>query len=185
MRNMFRYCSNKDNDDYLMIDIRGDFGNLIMEDIPQNIQKEIRQAFLDFFQYQKENESKVLETVALRKDSVLGQFILSSSDLFFNDDNYISYEKVVNAYNIAVFENDDKMANKILPLFKNRMSGMKEEFSDFPEKVISYISRNADFYHHLKSKDNIFQYLVYEDGIYQRKNLKLNEKINCKTLGEI
>lgn len=181
MEHIFRYSTNKDNEDYLMVDVRKGFDYLFTVDsIPKEIKKEAEQAFLGFFQYEKENQDIFLESVALRKDSALGQFILSNPNLCFNEDDYISYDKIVNAYNVAVFENDDKMANKILPLFKSRMSGMKEEFSSFPEKIISYISTNSDFYHHLKSKDNMYQYLVYEDGTYQRKSLIPNHKMKQK-----
>lgn len=180
MEHIFRYSTNKDNEDYLMVNVRKDLDGLFTESIPENIKKETEQIVSIFSQYQKENNDTFFQKIALRKDSVLGKFILSHPEIFFNDDDYISYDKIVNAYNVAVFENDDKMANKILPLFKSRMSGMKEEFSSFPEKVISYISRNFDFYYYLNSKDNVYQYLVYEDGTYQRKSLIPNHKMKQK-----
>ena len=66
-----------------------------------------------------------LKTVAVRKDSFMGRLFLKNTD--FKEEDAISYEDIKNALLIAIFKGENRMSNKISPLFEKEIYGTKEE----------------------------------------------------------
>lgn len=179
MSSKMHYRSVEENKDYMLVDVK--FGIAYMtgkDDIEKDVYSELQSIYFKLFQFEKENNIGYnKESIAIRKDSLVGQYILSHSELWINDDEQVTYDKVVNAYNVATFEDNTKMANKILPLFKGRVSGSRDELGDVCSLfVLDYILSNGDFKEYLKKKDGTVEnqekhYIVYEDGEYSRRIL--------------
>lgn len=179
MSSKMHYRSVEENKDYMLVDVK--FGIAYMtgkDDIEKDVYSELQSIYFKLFQFEKENNIGYnKESIAIRKDSLVGQYILSHSELWINDDEQVTYDKIVNAYNVATFEDNTKMANKILPLFKGRVSGSRDELGDVCSLfVLDYILSNGDFKEYLKKKDGTVEnqekhYIVYEDGEYSRRIL--------------
>lgn len=194
---MVSFKSNKDNDEYIMIDVLTGIGVLLANRdkylVSDDVFNEISDIYFTAFdrEVRKELKWNDIGTIALRKDSLLGQYLINNADdvKIQNMDLYISYEKVVNALNIAMFENDCKISNKILPLFKEQISGIKDELETYCSRnVIEYILKNNDFKTYIEKYNGEYkpdEYIVYEEGEIFRKDLvnsknKLKEKTSDK-----
>ncbi len=174
MQSKVRYKSVKTNDEYITIPVKINGLSLFLVDderVSQEVYRELQSVYFGILNFEKEQCIYVRDDIALRKDSVLGHFVLSHPENFINDDTDVTYKKVVDALSVATFEDNNKMFNKILPLFKNRISGRKEELADVCDlKVLNYILENGNFEEFLNRHDGIEElpkkYVVYEDGKY-------------------
>lgn len=157
------------NKDYLMINVKLHVGALIFrEDLDEEISKEIKAIYFGLFTYEKNTSKSYLrEDVAVKKDSTLGSWLLENCE---NADDFITFNKVTNAMNIAIMEENIKMSNKIMPLFKRQVEGKKDEFKDENPTVINYILNNPSLEDFLGINDDK-EFLVYEDGTFDKRKL--------------
>lgn len=192
MSSKMHYRSVEENKDYMLVDVKFDIACMtIKEDIEKDVYSELQSIYFKLFQFERENKrSYIQEPIAIRKDSLVGQYILSHPEICINEDFDVTYDKIVNAYSVATFEDNTKMANKILPLFKGRISGSRDELGEVCSLVVlDYILSNGDFKEYLKKKDGILntqskEYYVYEDGSYSRRALD-SEKGKAKVKSSV
>ena len=181
----YYYRSLKENPDYIVLGNRDDFFELISERrILENTQVEDMIKTMYYSLYLFEQESKLgyvdLEFV-IRKDSFLGMFMLNNPDMFIDDANYISYDKVIGSYLISSYQEQSKMNNKIFRLLKERKTGTKQELmSEHSEYVLDYILENSDYNMYLRKLDEKVidtnkKYIVYEDDYYSIRNFENNK----------
>lgn len=185
MSSKIHYKSVEENKDYMLVNVKTDLAYMTMkEDIEDDVYKELQSIFFGLVSYEHDNNiGYIKEPIAIKKDSIIGRYILCHPESFVNDDTEVTYDKIVNAYDVATFEDNTKMANKILPLFKGRVSGSRDELGDVCSLVVlDYILDNGDFKEYLRKKDGEYrnrEYYVYEDGRYSRRFLSA-EKRNVK-----
>lgn len=183
----YYYRSLKEDENYIVLGHKEDFFSLMSDKkITENTQVEemIKTMYYSLYLFEQESRLGYINLEFLiRKDSFLGMFMLDNPDTFINDDNYISYDKVVGAYLISSYQEQSKMNNKIFRLLKDRKSGTKEELlKEHSEYVLDYILENPSYDSFLRKKDNKIvstnkKYIVYEDDFYSVKSF---EKINVK-----
>ena len=180
---MLNFKTHIDNKNYLLFDGIITLSCLMADDeIPDNIKNIAGTIFSDIFEYERNNRLEHISDIAIRKDSILGKFLIerASEFKFCNKDLIVSYEKVVNAFNIAIYENN-AIAKEILPLFRNKVSGIKEKLQkEYGFEIIEYILNNDDFYYYLEvieGKYNPQEYFVYENGIISKRILLEDLKI--------
>lgn len=188
---MIKFSDNKDNSEYLMINRSLGIGILLVSEItPIAVYNELSQMYFNSHQFEsKLPENKVMkntraDNIAFRKDSLLGIWLLENYDQekIIYENQFVYYEKVVNALNIALYENND-IADKIMPLFQTRLTGSKKELiKQYEEEVIDYILTHDNFYEWInKDERESVEYIVFENGEYSKKKLstgKVLEKIN-------
>lgn len=180
---MLKFKTHIDNKDYLLFDGIITLSCLMADDeIPNNIKNIAGNIFSNIFEYENKNRFEHISDIAIRKDSILGKFLIEKATefKFCNEDLVVYYEKVVNAFNIAVYENND-IAKEILPLFRNKVSGIKEPLQkEYGFEIIEYILNNDDFYYYLKVTEGEYhpqEYFVYENGTISKKILLEDSKI--------
>ena len=187
MQSKVHYKSVKTNDEYITIPVKRTGLSLFLIDderVNSDVYKELQSVYYGILNFEKEQGIYINDDISIKKSSLLGSFILSHPESFINDDTDVTYKKIVNAYSVATFEDNTKMANKILPLFKGRISGRKEELADVCDlKVLDFILKNGDFDEYLNNLDGKEKtprrYIVYEDGKYFFGDLA-KEKQNVK-----
>lgn len=175
------YSTNQDNEDYLMVSVKEDFLKLLLlENIPKDIKELMSNMCYELARYELDQGLEYQkEKVALRKDSPLGSYILTHPEIFHNEEEDINYSKVVEAYQIALFDEKEKMCNKLGILFRGGFAENGENFSTIPANVCEYIKNHHDFWYHYHSRKGDYPFLVYEEGSYQRKVLKTS---SCKEI---
>lgn len=73
------------------------------------------------------------------EDSVL-------EDVVEHDESCVMHSDIVNALDIAIFEDNCKMANKLGVLFKKRFTGSTDEFEDkYGSDMLKYVINHNDF----------------------------------------
>lgn len=185
--------TNKENSNYLSIR-RSDIGMILLnsENIPDNISKIVSIMYSHMPTFEKRVTNSYISQICIRKDSELGKYLLNTSDIdvIYEDEN-VSYEKVVNAFNIAIYE-DDFIFDQIYPLFKNQISGKRDELiTKYGKDTIDYILSNPNFQEYLDKKNEYYafsiqnskNYIVYENDEYKVKKLASNtsnQKIKVK-----
>lgn len=146
----------------------------------------------DLNDYARKNNLGYISAVAIRKDSTLGQFLLNhpNRDKYMNRDSLITYNDIVNALNIAMFE-DNEIVSKILPLFKNREHDFIDELAKtYSQDVLDYIVNNKDFGDYLSKIDDpeerkisMYGYVdgkIVQVGNYHVTNDNQEESTNIK-----
>ena len=190
MSSKMHYRSVEENKDYILVDVKFDIARMTMnEDIEKEVYSELQSIYFKLFSYECNNRiGYIKEPIALRKDSIVGRYILSHQEICLDDDTDITYKKIVDAYNVATYSKNLKMANKILPLFMGRISGTRDELGDICNlTVLDYILDNGNFDDYLKKLDGkveniVKEYYVYEDGEYSRRVLAPEiEKVKVKS----
>ena len=189
---MICFESNKDNGDYLMVKpwelACFDMGEEVYASdfVKQKINKLYYTIFPKYSTTPTISFNKDT-TIAIRKDSVIGNWLIDNENHFdlYNKDLDISYVKVVNALNIAIFSDNRKMANKIMPLFINQISGIKNKLSnEYCEEAINYIIENDDFDTFLLKFNGDYEekkVVVYEDGELSHRILsQIGQKVKKK-----
>lgn len=182
-----KFKTNKDNKDYITIN-RMDLPLLavICQDKYVEVSNEALNIFSKLNDFGFKEKKLFLNEFEIRKDSLLGKFFLNNplEDEIINDDLVVDYTKVVNAFNIAVFQNNE-IAIEILSLFQNpkelnqKTSSLERKYG---KETIHFILENNSFEDYLKSlaKEEPKKYFVYEDNQFYYKELK--EKGKVKTL---
>lgn len=164
------YRLNKDNNEYLMLDIKiGAFS--LIKDTPENVSNNVMEIYKKILEYEFQNRTTIFENIAVRKDELICNYILNNTEKYIDAEKYISYDRVISAFYIAVIKDDIKMTNKILPLLKDKVEGKVEELGKYPEYVLDYILKNNDFKEYLNPRKTD-EYYVFEDNQIVRKNLK-------------
>lgn len=170
----------RDNEEYLLLGSKSNVYFLTDTECGE-IQKEMDNLWRAVIDYESKSKDMILDIV-VRKDSLLGKYLLSSSKVE-NLDDVFYYEDVIDALNIAIFENNP-IFKQIIPLFQNQIEGCKDKLSRiYGSEVIEYISKNNDFDVYLKQVNNKYkpnQYLVYENGVLNKKEIIDNSKIKIK-----
>lgn len=171
---MITFKTNKDNDNYIVITR---FELILMTGI-QDIPLEIRNEALDVFSKMIKIEHSIgtIKEIALSKEERLTNFLLSTNlESIRNEDNIVTYNKVINAFNIATFEKNP-ISDAILFLFRGQVKGKKEELTKlYGKEVIEYILENDDFEKYLKKVNGEYtpnEYLVYENQKFVKKVLE-------------
>lgn len=183
----YYYRSLKEDESYIVLGHKEDFFEMISDKrLLENTQVEDMVKTMYYSLYLFGTESKQgyinLEFV-IRKDSVLGMFMLNNPDIFIDDDSYISYDKVVGAYLISAYQEQAKVNNKIFRLLKDRQTGTKQELMEYhSEYVLDYILDNPDYNLFLQNQDGKIirttkKYLVYEDDNYSIKSFENQKEI--------
>lgn len=170
--------SNKDKDSIVLN--CGSLSELMIdENIPRSVLNEISSINLSLFMYKRNTAlSEIGKNITIKSDSQLGNWLILNTDgvNIINEDMYVSYDKIVNALVVATFEDNEKMSNKIMPLFKSRVSGTKEELMELTtEQVIDYILNNPSFDDYLSMVDGIAkneEEFIYDKGAYQKVSSK-------------
>ena len=162
---MINYVSDGENKEYITIR----FMDLItlFDSAEKNVQKLLINLYKPTFQYCTENGEAVVDVdVTISKESELGKYILNNKSIFIDDDDKITYDKVINAFNVSVYKEDIKMSNRLMHLFKGRVEGMRAERSYIDSNVLDYITENGNFKSFLAKEDGVVEnkkQLVYDD----------------------
>ena len=162
---MINYVSNGENKEYITIK----FMDLItlFDSAEKNVQKLLSRLYKPTFQYCTENGEAVVDVeVTISKESELGKYILNSKSIFTDENDMITYDKVINAFNVSVYKEDIKMSNKLMHLFKGRVEGMRDELSYIDTSILDYITENGDYKSFLAKEDGVVEnkkQLVYDD----------------------
>lgn len=186
--------SNIDNDEYIMINIHEllPLAEMIQQNYNDSIEisKEVYNIFNQLHKEVLVNNFGHISHIAIRKDSLLGQFLIKNTDFnkIYNKDLIVSYEKVCNAYLVATYENNCKMANKISIFLKGQIEGTKQELinkeNQNSEEVVNYILKNDNFKLYIEKMNGEYkpkEYIVYENEIFSKKILsKEKQKIKKK-----
>ena len=187
---MIKFSDNKDNREYLMINSKVDLGILLASNItPIFVYNEIQQMYFNLYQFEsKLPENKIMkntraDNIAFRKDSLLGIWLLENYDQekIIYENQFVRYEKVVNALNVALYENN-KISEKIMPLFQERVNGSKKELiKQYEEEVIDYILTHDNFYEWInRDEKEPVEYIVFENGEYCKKKLSTGKVLEKK-----
>lgn len=142
-----KYKSNKNNNDYIIL--MDDIIGLRVQALDRNIPDDIQEEIIDMhYEINMLSKSPTFHKIAIRRDSKFGNWIIQNTDgkTIINDDTYISFNKVCSALLSALDEDEEKVSNKIWYLFKERISGTKEELvSKYDEYVLDYILQHSTF----------------------------------------
>lgn len=166
----YYYSDVKGMEKYISIGTLFDLGYIVVSS--DSLLDEIKESFekLYFDRFVTGNHAIYLYyEILIKKDSDVGNFIINHPELFLNKSMEITYKKITNAYLTAVYDDNSKMANKILPLLKGKICGMKEDLSSkYCESVLDYILNSDDFEEHVfgVNSDKKEKYLLYENGQY-------------------
>lgn len=181
MERLISIRSVPENVDYLLVDVKVGITSITMYDLEVEAYKEMQMMYFKLCEYEENSHSHSSDDIALKKDSIVGRFLLSHPELCINQDEVVTYKKVVDAYNVAVFEDNKIMEKKILPYFKNKICGDRWSLQTKENgDVLDYILKNGNFEKYLDALDDKIQnkeYLVYEDGEYTRKTLGPNFRV--------
>ena len=182
---MVKFRTNVDNDEYITINKSDLMLIVVMDENPQEIKDIANDIFCETLIFQKNNRVPYISEIEIKKDSLLGRYLLENSmtKKIRNEDLYIYYSDVVNAFNIASFENN-KIMHILLGMFRRRIEGSTLDLSDiYGAELIEYISNHKDFNMYLEKLDGTYktkEYIVYEDGEFSKKTLLSKEKQKVK-----
>ena len=140
-----------DNNEYIEIN---KFDIFVLANTIKNkdIEKENQQLLSKVLEYEKLN-NKYLEKIDIRKDSLLGNYILNlPEDKVTNFDDIITFEKITNALNVAVFENDPIAKKLIVPFMKQACNKKDVMIDEYGEEVVNYIISNSNFNMHIQKE---------------------------------
>jgi len=184
---MITYKTNPNNSKYITTNAKFTCTSLFLierdhpleKKMSEELRTEVNQMYSSLFQYEKEKKENVYITdVSILKTSALGKFMIENTDMLqiVNEDELVTYEKVVNAFNVAVFE-DSPLAREILPLFQAQISGTVQKLSKaYNEDMLTYIVEHPSFETYLEIHNGTYEEtpeIVYENGEYKEKKLAL------------
>lgn len=187
---MIRYSIDKVMPEYINMDREGLFYlHVEKKDVFGEVQPEISEMVnsIGIFEYNARESleqigSRFIREFKIRKDSLLGKYLIACTDdkeiVNEIEHEYISFEHIRNALDIAMFNDDSKITNKILTLYQNRCQGSKENLlKKFPyyETTLNYILENYNLDKYLARLDcEQESFVVYEEGNWSIK--KRNEE---------
>ena len=188
-----KFRTNKDNKNYIMVNIEkiDELLSLVVTDtidVPEDIREEathIIRVSSSHNMNQLNNPNSIKE-VAIKKSSNIGQYLLLNTDFenIINEDEYIYYKDIVHALDIAIFEDNCKLSNKISRLFREQARGTKQDLYEiYNPEVVDYIKEHNDFNTYLLKFNGEYQprkYFVYEDNDIVHKKLYKKEKTLIK-----
>lgn len=172
------------DDEYLEYDCLKD--NSSLENVEKEVLKEFVKQDLALLNYSK-TVGKGITKLAVRKDSIIGKYLLSCQDeqRVLNASKYIDYDKIVNAFNIAIFSSDLETSKLIYPLFINKEEGTYKTLSDkYDLTTLNYILDNPSFKTYLKRDDSTSETkyrVVYEDDRCFLKEFRTRTKTLVKS----
>lgn len=178
---MIRYKTHPDNENYILIGIKTNIAMLLFSNrLDGKIEEELEEIYYGSLKYLNYND--FTGDIAIKKDSLLGEYILTEySDS--NEDLNITHEKIRNALDIAMFE-EDEISNLIFPLFKNLVSGKINELEEIYNKdVLEFISKRNDFKLYIDKLTGTYQGrddLIYDNGIFKMNLYEELKKENIK-----
>lgn len=189
---MVKFYKNRDDDNYIMVDAKSISDLLADDDFKMHckVYAEACDVYAMSFNKTLIKTFGYVKEIAIKKDSLLASYLISCADgeRILNCDEYISYDKIVNALSIAMFNDDYKMSNKVFALFKSQVSGTKSELSEkYCLKAIEYILENDDFKTYIDKYNGVYtgrEYIIYEDGQYQQLVLNSHDKVKVKSIEE-
>lgn len=182
------YNEIKENKDYILVGVRFELLTLALQFHELKIHPEIVKIIFDMhhklFEFERQ-EKKYIDYVAIRKDSLIGNYLITHTDgnHVINESRYIDFKKVTDAFNIATLEDNDKMVDLLLPLFKNRENGTFEELEKrYSEELLNYILEHDSLKEYLNEMDGIEsfrekEYIIFENGEYSKRVLKNKAKV--------
>lgn len=167
---MIKFGTYEGDNNYLVIRRTDLVMTIVFEEKSNNEISQVASEILSkLLNYEFENKVRLTGAIAIRKDSILGQFLLNNSDRtkYINRDLLIAYEDITNALNIAIFENNE-IYNEIIPLFRNREQDYYDELSKkYSEDVLNFVINNRNFGRYLSKEDGEHetkvQMYAYED----------------------
>lgn len=165
----------RENDEYVLI--CREVLYYLGQDANSEIIKELKRAIKSISDCEENAKSYGLHIhhLAIKKDSTIGEYLLEKCK---DKDNYITHKHIASALLVAIAEDNVKLSNKIMSLFKSKISGEYRELSEnIPEYLLEYIKENNDYDRYLEEVRNVSdkEYYVYEDGEIERKSLSLGK----------
>ena len=176
---MIRYKTHPDNNNYILIGIRTNISMLLYSyNIPPKIEEQLEEIYYGSLKYL--NNSDFTGDIAIRKDSLLGEYILTEYD-YGNEDLNITHEKIRNALDIAMFE-EDEISSLIFPLFKNLEGGRIDKLKEkYDENILDYIAKRNDFKLYIDKLTGTYQGrvdLIYDNGLIKKNLYEESKKEN-------
>lgn len=171
-----KYRFNENDDSYMKVDYEGLSIFMLDLDVPRDVYVEVSDIYLSVFKFMQncKNKESLGREITIRADSALAKWLISNTDgkNIINIDEYISYDKIVNALLVATYQDNEKMANKLIPLFKERKSGTRDELGEYCSlQVIDYILKNSNFDRYLDSlggNSKVDNECLYQNGTCQK-----------------
>lgn len=172
----------EDNDEYIEIN---KFDIFVLANTIENydIEKENQQMLSKVLEYEKAN-NKYIDKIAIRKDSLLGKYILNlPKGKVCNFDNIITFEKVTNALNIAIFEINPIAKKLIVPFMKQACGDKIDLIKEYGDETVNYIISNSNFNMYIQKFNGTYspkKYYVYENSEIVNRYLKDIENVKVK-----
>lgn len=169
----------KENEDYMLIGTKHMLYFYTMENASKEVLDEWDKLMKIASEYDKQNVG-FADDIVIRKDSLIGNYIISliGSEVD-NDDDIVYFNKVVNALNIAIFDKNPIAKDLVIP-FQNQIHGLRENLIDeYSFEVIDYILKNNDFDFYLRVLNGEYEpkkYLVYENGCLTKRTITEPQK---------
>ena len=173
---MISYRENVDNKEYIdIISAKVGLGCIVVdENISEVIRNEANEIYRKLFVFERTNRLGYVVNITLKKDSLLGEFIINNSKI------YIKYDDIINAYNVAVYENNP-IAEQLLPLFRENVCGYIDDLINIYNKdLIFFIVNCVDFKMLADKNKKENKVVVYENGYYEYKVLSNNSRVRKK-----
>lgn len=172
----FLYNEVKENKEYILVDIK----EIVKSEFEKNLDSDILKEGVNILNKQMQydidhlNKEEIKE-IAVRKDSKIGRYVLENGR---NKAHYISHKAVTNAYLISVAQNEEKLSNKLMHLFKGRVEGWYDELTNVPARILEYITDNNDYELYLSKLDGNYhrKYYIYENDTIENKELSSVKK---------
>lgn len=182
---MINFKTNIDNNEYITIARYYLTFISATKEYPEDIKNKALEIFSDSLSFERKNKLTYTNEITIHKNSLLATFLLenTNNNVIRNDDLYVYYEDIINAFNIAAFENNQIM-HLLLGMLRKRVEGNALELSKkYGNEVIEYISNNKDFKVYLEKLDGTYkpkEYIVYEEGEFSKRTLATKEKQKIK-----
>lgn len=140
------------------------------------VPEEISEEFYDLWIREFKRKDYYEEELFFPKDSDIGKWLVEEQEN--KNDKMITFEKVRNAMEVAIYQDDAKMTNKIIPMFQKRIEGTREELmSERNREVLDYIIENSSFEDFLEKESlDDKECLVCEDGKIIKKVFEKGKK---------
>lgn len=174
---MICYKNNPSNSNYIMFSVTD---RLKISSSNSFIKNEIDKLNNAVSSYEKDRF--IFDSISVRKDSILGNYILKNPNMF---QEYISYNDVVGAFNVSIFTGNEKMSNKLMGLFLGQKYGTRSELEKYcSDNELDYIGKNRSFSTFLKNRvgeDSV--YAIYDNGVlFLEKNLNSKGENGVKVM---
>lgn len=162
------FYKNKDNDNYLMINVLK-YLRYVLSCGQPNVEEyllgyNVEEAVYNF-NYNIDKE------IAILKSSLLGKFLLANVDMvnIIDNDLIITDKKVRDALLIAIYDNKDyKLVNKLESMFRSGVVGVLDEI----EKEEKY---DRKFLEDIATVEDIDTYILKKEGKYMPKDIIILE----------